>query len=95
MNEDSSSQNATSGTNTTNSSNKDKNIKGQIVALELSDDIKREEIVHKFEFDGKNSNLVLYLNHRYKQKIIISPIAFKKWPQSIETFKSQVQGYKR
>jgi hypothetical protein len=73
------------------SNDNDKNTNGLVVALELSDDIKLEEIVHKFEFDGRTSNLILCLNHRYKQQIIISPITFKKWPQSIETFKSQVK----
>jgi hypothetical protein len=74
-----------------NGNGNDKNSRGLVVALELSDDIRHEEIVHKFEFDARTSNLVLCLNHRYKQKIVISSFMPKKWSQSIGTFEDQIK----
>src|SRR6266487_1231120 len=84
--------NDTSSTSfSSNSNGNDKNRNGLVVALELSNDIRQEGIVHKFEFDARTSNLVLCLNDRYKQKIVISSFMPKKWSQSIGTFEDQIK----
>src|SRR5207245_7876135 len=66
--------------------------KSNVVDLELSDDVNRQEIVSSFVFDRKSNNLILSLNHRYAGKIVISSIAYKKWAESIQAFEKKMMG---
>ena len=71
-------------------SNNNGNGNTNIIALELTEEIKREQIVTSFVFDKRIESLRLSLNHKYNQKIIISPIE-ENWPKTIETFKKQLK----
>lgn len=55
-------------------SNNNGNGNSNIIALELAEDVKQEQIVTSFVFDKRIESLRLSLNHKYNQKIIISPV---------------------
>ncbi len=57
------------------------------IELELTDEIKKEQIVLSFRKDKRTNNLWLTLNHVYKQKQIISPVyEGHKWNETVHTF---------
>jgi hypothetical protein len=41
-------------------------------------------------FDKKSKQLILSLNHKDKQKTIISPVLQSNWPKTIQKFKGQM-----
>lgn len=59
----------------------------RFIELELTDEIKKEQIVLSFRKDKRTNNLLLTLNHVYKQKQIISPVyEGHKWNETVDTF---------
>jgi hypothetical protein len=70
--------------------NKDTNkSNNNIVELELTDILKKEGIVTSFTKDEIN-NIVLKLNHKYDEKIIVCKIDYKEWTKSIKIFKKRL-----
>jgi hypothetical protein len=56
----------------------------RFIDFELTDEIKKEQIVTSFKKDNRTNNLFLKLNHAYKQKQIISPIyEGSKWSETV------------
>lgn len=45
-----------------------------LIPLELSDELKQEGIVTRFDKDTRTGSLLLSLNHKYNKKNIIFPI---------------------
>lgn len=74
-------QNKNSNTNDTN--------QNDILHLELSDELKRQEIVTNYVYDITSDNLCLELNHKYNRKIIICPIK-SDWSKFIETYTKEL-----
>src|SRR5437660_12754230 len=64
--------------------------KAIIMQLELTDQLRREEIVTTYIYDIESDNLCLELNHNYCKKVIISPIE-PTWPKTIDTFSKQLK----
>lgn len=50
----------------------------RLIPLELSDELKKEEIITKFEKDMRTNSLILSLNHKYKKKSFIFSIPTKR-----------------
>ena len=56
------------------------------IDLPLTDELKKEQIVSSFKKDKRTNNLLLTLNHAYKQKQIISPVyEGPKWIDTVDT----------
>jgi hypothetical protein len=62
--------------------NNDNNNNNNFIKLELTEVLKKEGIVTSF-VKSKGNNIVLKLNHKYDQKIIICKIDYKEWLKSI------------
>ena len=45
-----------------------------LIPLELSEELKKEGIVTRFDKDTRNGSLILFLNHRYNKRSIVFPI---------------------
>jgi hypothetical protein len=75
-----------SSTNTTNCTYKNNNL----ITLELTEVAKERQIIASFVFDKRIDSLRLTLNHKSRQKIIISPVE-DNWPKTIETFTNQLK----
>jgi hypothetical protein len=56
-----------------------------VIPLELTDEVKREQIVTSYIYDIEIDSICLELNHKYNKKKITSPIE-SKWPKTMETF---------
>ncbi len=52
----------------------DRTENSHCIPLELSDDLKQEEIVTRFVKDKRTNSLILSLNHKYKQKNLVFTI---------------------
>jgi hypothetical protein len=61
-----------------------------ISQLELTNEVKQQEIVISYVFDPGIDSLSIELNHKYGSKKIISPIE-SNWPKTIDTFEKQLQ----
>jgi hypothetical protein len=58
-----------------------------LIPLELSDELKQEGIVTRFDKDTRNGSLILSLNHKYNKKSIVFPIPSAKkidWATHLE-----------
>src|SRR5438034_10133907 len=64
--------------------------KAIIMQLELTDQLRREEILSSYIYDIESDYLYLELNHKYNKKVITSPIE-STWPKTIETFSKQLK----
>jgi hypothetical protein len=65
-----------------------------LIPLELSEELKKEEIVNKFVKDTRTNSLVLSLNHKYKQKTLVFPIPTAKkidWAAITEKFAKKLR----
>jgi hypothetical protein len=83
----SSSTNSTGGINSVTDNNTDgTNLPMQ---LELTDEVKQEQMVTSFVFDSETDNLSVHLNDKCGNKKITSPIE-STWPKTIETFVTQL-----
>jgi site-specific recombinase XerC len=58
--------------------------------LELTDEVKQEQIVTSFVFDSETDNLSVRLNGKCGNKKITSPIE-STWSKTIETFVTQLR----
>ncbi|HYA84001.1 MAG TPA: hypothetical protein VEH06_11215, partial [Candidatus Bathyarchaeia archaeon] len=58
--------------------------------LELTEEVKQQGTVSNFMFDKKSKHLILSVNHKDKQKTIISPVLQSNWPKTIQKFKGQM-----
>src|SRR5215467_6020217 len=56
------------------------------IAIELTEDLIKQEIVTNFIFDKRSKLLILSLNHKYKKKTVVSPIFKNDWLKTIEFF---------
>jgi hypothetical protein len=65
----------------------------RFIELELTDGIKKEQIVVAFRKDKWTNNLLLSLNHTYDQKLIICPVY--EGPKWVETVDALVKRLKR
>jgi hypothetical protein len=68
-----------------------------LIPLELSEELKKEEIVSKFVKDTRTNSVVLSLNHKYKQKTIVFPIPTAKkidWSVTTEKFAKKLRACK-
>jgi hypothetical protein len=66
------------------------NIDGLIMQLELTDELKQEEIVSSYVFNSETDNLSIALNFEYSNKKITSPIEYT-WPNTIDTLTKELQ----
>ncbi len=58
----------------------------RFIDLQLTDEIKKEQVVTFFKLDKRTNNLFLKLHHIYRQKRIISPIyEGPKWNETVDT----------
>ena len=57
--------------------------------LELTEEVKQQEIVTRFVFDPETDNLSVELNHKCSKMKITSPIE-SNWPKTIDTFAKQL-----
>src|SRR5215207_7023398 len=67
-----------------------KNSNNNIIELSLSDRLKKEDILTSFVKYASN-NIVLKLNHKYDEKIIVGNIDYKEWIRSIKTFEKRLE----
>lgn len=58
--------------------------------LELTDEVKKQEIVTSYVFEPKTDSLCVELNHKYSKKKIISPIE-STWPKTMDTLTKELQ----
>jgi hypothetical protein len=68
-----------------------------LIPLELSEELKKEEIVTKFVKDNRTNSVVLSLNHKYKQRTIVFPISSAKkidWAVTTEKFAKKLHACK-
>lgn len=63
---------------------------GNLISIELTEDLKKLAIVTKFIFDKKSKQLILSLNHEYKGKTIISPVLQHDWLKTTQKLKVQM-----
>jgi hypothetical protein len=61
-----------------------------IMQLELTDELKQQQIVTSYAFDPETDNLFVELNHKYSEKKITSPIG-SNWSKTIDTFAKQLE----
>jgi hypothetical protein len=78
--------------NNADSSNTDENGNGNdnLITIELTEDLKEQEIVTNFIFDRRSKLLILSLNHKYKKKTIVSPVFQNDWLKTTQKFKAQM-----
>lgn len=75
----------------TNTTDGNRNRNDNLITLELTEDLKGQEIVTNFIFDRKSRQLILSLNHLYKMKTIISPVLPNNWPKTTQEFTAQME----
>ncbi len=56
-----------------------------VIALELTDEVKEQQIVTSYVFDTEIDNQSIELNHKYSNKKITSPIE-SNWPKTMAIF---------
>jgi hypothetical protein len=56
------------------------------MVLELTDEVRQQDIVTSFVFNRKKKLLILSLNHKHSKKTILSPVFEFDWPKTIKTF---------
>jgi hypothetical protein len=59
----------------------------EIIQLQLSEKLQKEQIVTKYIFDLNNLDIVLELNSIYDKKLIVSPIEITDWQYTIQSLK--------
>jgi hypothetical protein len=66
-----------------------------LIPLELSDELKNEEIITRFEKDMRTNSLILSLNHKYRKKCFIFPIPTKKidWTAVIDKIAKSLKAF--
>jgi hypothetical protein len=78
------------GNEATNSVTKNTADTNLPMQLELTEEVKQQEIVTRFVFDPETDNLSVELNHKYDKKKITSPIE-SNWPKTIDTFAKELK----
>ncbi len=51
-----------------------RNGNGNLITIELTEDLKEQEIVTNFIFHKRSKLLILFLNHKYEKKTVVSPV---------------------
>jgi hypothetical protein len=74
----------------TTEDNRNGNGNGNLITIELTEDLKEQEIVTNFIFDKRAKLLKLLLNHKYKKKTVISPVFQNDWLKTIQKLKGQM-----
>ena len=87
---DSNNSSSTSDTDGINSVTDNTDNTNLIMQLELTDEVKEQEIVTAFIFDPETDSLSIELNHKYSKKKITSPIE-SSWPKTMDTFTRQLE----
>ncbi len=66
-----------------------------LISLELSEELKNEEMITRFEKDTRTNCLVLSLNHNYKKKCFIFPIPTKRidWSAIIDMIAKALKAF--
>ncbi|MFZ0512857.1 MAG: hypothetical protein WAM14_14715 [Candidatus Nitrosopolaris sp.] len=67
-----------------------RNGNGNLITIELTEDLKEQEIVTNFIFDKRSKLLILSLNHKYKKKTVVSPVLQNDWLKTTQKFKDQM-----
>jgi hypothetical protein len=67
-----------------------RNGNGNLITIELTEDLKEQEIVTNFVFDKRSNLLILSLNHKYKKKTVVSPVFQNDWLKTTQKFKDQM-----
>jgi hypothetical protein len=62
------------------------------IDLQLGEEIRKEQIVTFFRKDKRTDNLILSLNHTYRQKTVISPVYGHDWIKTTDTFVKELKG---
>lgn len=62
-----------------------------LIVLELTDELRQQEIITSFVYDKKNKLLILSLNHKYNKKTIPSPVFENSWQKTVKTFVQQAE----
>lgn len=75
--------------------NHDKSENSHLIPLELSEELKKEEILTKFEKDTRTNSLILSLNHKYKKKCFIFSIPTKRidWTAIIDKIAKSLKAF--
>ena len=82
--------NRTSSTDGNSSDADNNNSNDVILQLELTDEIRQQEIVTSYAYDIEIDCLCLELNHKYSKKKITSPIE-SKWPTTMALFMKELE----
>ncbi|NAL78052.1 hypothetical protein [Nitrososphaera sp. AFS] len=61
-----------------------------VIKLELTDKLKQEQVVSRYEYYLRTGNIVIQLNHKYDKKLITSPLE-SDWPKTIQTLEKQLK----
>jgi len=77
-----------SSTSSTDCTNNLKN--SNVIPLELTAELEKEQMVTGFVFDKRIYSLRLSLNHKYSKKIVISPVE-DNWPKTLDTLTKQLK----
>ncbi len=75
--------------------NYDKSENSHLIPLELSEELKKEEIITRFEKDTRTNSLILSLNHKYKKKNFIFSIPTKRidWAAIIDKIAKSLRAF--
>jgi hypothetical protein len=67
-----------------------------LIPLELSDELKKEEIITRFEKDTRTNSLILSLNHKYQKKNFIFSIPTKRidWTAIIDKIAKSLRAFR-
>ncbi|MFZ0511949.1 MAG: hypothetical protein WAM14_10110 [Candidatus Nitrosopolaris sp.] len=63
---------------------------GNLITIELTEDLKQLGVITNFIFDRKSNLLILSLNHKDKKKTIISPVFQHDWIKTTQKFKGHM-----
>lgn len=66
------------------------NGSNDVLSLELTEDLQREEIVTRYEYNLKTAHFVIELNHNYENKKISSPLG-SSWPKTAESLEKELK----
>jgi hypothetical protein len=62
-----------------------------IISLELSETLRQEEVVDRYEFNPRTQHITLELNHKYEGRTVISPLVKGDWPRTIDKLNKEME----
>jgi len=63
-----------------------------VTVLELTEEIKKKQVVTSFLSSFNSKSVILQLNHKYQNKIIESPVILENWKLTNERFNDILKG---